>query len=178
MTGQRRVRTVRPLVGVGLFLVVLVAPRALGLRVNATVSMERGLYREVDGEPRVGDVVAACVPAFAARLARERGYLGGGACPGGARPVVKTVAALGGATLLPTGEGIEVDGRLLPASRSLPVDSAGRPLEPFLRVAVRLADGEVWLHSSRHPRSWDSRYFGPVRREAVVSVVRPVWTFE
>jgi type IV secretory pathway protease TraF len=37
--------------------------------------------------------------------------------------------------------------------------------------------GEVWLVSTFSPRSWDSRYFGPVPASAIVSALTPLWVF-
>jgi type IV secretory pathway protease TraF len=42
---------------------------------------------------------------------------------------------------------------------------------------MRLAPGEVWLHSPYEARSWDSRYFGPVPARNVLYAAKPVITF-
>ena len=61
--------------------------------------------------------------------------------------------------------------------RPLDRDRGGRELAPYLRGPHRLEAGEVWLHSPYEERSWDSRYFGPVRLECVTTLVEPVLTF-
>ena len=38
--------------------------------------------------------------------------------------------------------------------------------------------GEVWVFSSHSKRSFDSRYFGPVRIENIKSQATPIWTFQ
>jgi type IV secretory pathway protease TraF len=41
----------------------------------------------------------------------------------------------------------------------------------------RLAPGKALLISDYSPISFDGRYFGPIPRAQVQSVVRPVWTW-
>ncbi len=64
----------------GLLILSLLLPANLGIRVNLTESMPRGLYElSVLSHPlKKGDIVAACLPYSAARLGEERGYLGSG----------------------------------------------------------------------------------------------------
>ena len=73
--------------------------------------------------------------------------------------------------------GLSLNGKATPGTVALPQDSKGRPLGrvPDGRYAVR--PGEVWLISTYSPRSWDSRYIGPVPASTIVSALRPVWIF-
>ena len=152
-------------------------------RCNTSASLPRGLYLEIPrgwlGRPPArGDLVLACAPAAAGELARRRGYLGDGPCgagtAGGAAALGKVVLAAGGDEVVFDGAGIAVNGRAVAASRAVPYDTAGRPMPhvPFGRY--RLAPGEVWLFSPCHPRSYDSRYFGPVAAAAVRGWLMPV----
>jgi conjugative transfer signal peptidase TraF len=164
--------------------VVLGAAALLGLgRFNTSPSLPRGLYIEVprgwlEREPVRGDLVLACAPAAGAELARRRGYLGGGPCgagaAGGAAALGKLVLAAAGDEVAFGAGGLVVNGRAVAASRPLPRDSAGRPLAhaPFGRC--RVAPGELWLFAPYHPRSYDSRYFGPVPAAAVRGWLVPV----
>src|SRR5439155_23163493 len=122
-----------------------------------------------------GVLVVACGPPGAARLARGRGYLTSGSCPGGTRPVLKRLGAVPGDLVDLEPDGISVNGARLPDSAPALSDSRGRPLPhaPWGRTAV--APGEVWLIGMETARSWDSRYFGPVALDHV-HVVRPVLT--
>jgi len=63
--------------------------------------------------------------------------------------------------------GIAVNGVRVPNTAPLAADSARRPLEhwPFGHYVV--APGTIWVASSYHPRSFDSRYFGPIPTTAV-----------
>ena len=72
-------------------------------------------------------------------------------------------------------EGILVNGSYLqgPAPG---VDSHGRPLETLPPGDYALSPDELWLYSAS-PRSWDSRFYGPVRVENVLETVQPLWTW-
>ncbi len=106
----------------------------------------------------------------------ERHYLGAGSCPDGAEPVVKMIAAVGGDVVEVTAAAVLVNAiALRTAARSTAI-AEGAPA-PYLRGPQRLEAGEVWLHSPYEERSWDSRYFGPVRVECVTTLVEPVLTF-
>ena len=146
------------------------------VRLNVSASAPFGLYRLVDEPVARGVLVVACVPPAAARLARERGYLGEGFCPGGIQAVLKRVGALPGDLVGLEPGGVVVNGTRLPDSAPAVSDSRGRPLPhaPWGRTVV--APGEVWLIGVETTRSWDSRYFGPVPLD-YVHAVRPVLMF-
>ena len=155
-------------------LAVNAAP-ATSFRVNLSGSMPRGLYRLADASPERGSFVAFCLDEVSVALALERRYTGGGTCPGGVEPLVKPVAATRGDVVTTTERSVTVNGAPLPSSATLAADSNGRPLphDPF--GTHRLEHGELWVFSPAE-RSWDSRYFGPIRRDQVVATVVPVLT--
>ncbi|MGA0565380.1 conjugative transfer signal peptidase TraF [Ancylobacter sp. VNQ12] len=148
-----------------------------GLRLNLTRSYPLGLWRiePLDRPPAAGDLVFICPPDSAAfRMARERGYLGGGLCPGWFSPLIKTVVATEGqATEI--GAGVSVDGRPIPHSDLRPTDAAGRALTAFSGGPV--SPGSLFLHSD-FAGSYDSRYFGPIPASGVLGRAHPLLTFE
>lgn len=166
--------TARVVVGLGLGLAVLaVAAWALGVRVNYTSSLPRGLYVASAFDPgraRPGQIVVACPSAGAAE--RLAPYLANGPCPGGVVELGKPLAGLPGHTVEVDSAGVRVDGVPLPNSAPLFRDRAGQPLRPRLGRHV-LGAGDYWLHSERVPTSVDSRYTGPV--SDVRGTLRPVW---
>ncbi|HLX06814.1 MAG TPA: S26 family signal peptidase [Thermoanaerobaculia bacterium] len=101
---------------------------------------------------------------------------GGGAAGagGGVAPLGKLVLAVAGDEVALGAAGLIVNGRAVAGSLPLARDSAGRPLahQPF--GTRRLAPGEVWLFSPFHPRSYDSRYFGPVQAAAIRGWLMPL----
>jgi len=140
------------------------APRLLW---NASASAPLGLYWISRAEPLRGDLVLARLPPDARRLAAERGYLPDGL------PLVKRVAALGGDSLCTIEEAVLVNGRPLAGRRAQ--DSLGRVL-PRWSGCRRLAADELFLLMEGVPGSFDGRYFGPLRRDAVIGRLVPLWT--
>ncbi|PYT23697.1 MAG: conjugative transfer signal peptidase TraF [Acidobacteria bacterium] len=158
--------------GAGTLALALVAARA-GLRLNDSPSMPTGLYVRTSSESNASLVVFCPAEPFA-RLSVERGYRSRGNCPDGAEPLAKPIAARAGDIVELSATGMVVNGRLLQNSPPLATDTAGRPLShwPFGRYVV--APGTVWVASTYSPRSFDSRYFGPVEASQVREHVRPL----
>ena len=152
--------------------------RDAGIFVNVTPSMARGLWQQSGQPPKRGDVVIACPPAMhVLQLGADRGYLGGGDCPSLYEPLIKPIAAMPGDTVVVRPDGmIEVNGTALQNSRSLSRDGAGRPLPGIPAGTYGVAPGQVWLISSYSPRSFDSRYLGPVPVSSIRGTVKPLWT--
>lgn len=156
------------------------AAAAAGVRVNWTPSLPVGLYAKRDVEQgsqiRRGAVVEACLPSGAATFALKRGYVGPGPCPSGTMPLLKPAAALPGDTVEIAEDGVRVNGALV-VGPGLQEDSDGRPLPPLVPGAYAVVPGTVWILSAHDPRSFDSRYFGPVPLETVRASARPLLTF-
>jgi len=157
---------------------ILVVILALGLHVNLSPSVPRGLYRTVTGSPVPGAWVVVCVSADAAALARARGYLLPGPCPGGVQPVLKPVVAVADDVVELGPEAVIVNGCRLPGSRSAAVDGLGYPLPHAAWGRHVVGADEVWVVSTWVPNSWDSRYLGPILTSQIRAVARPVWTVD
>jgi conjugative transfer signal peptidase TraF len=163
--------------GLACLCVLYMAP----LRLNLSSSMPVGWYLARDiasGQSvRRGTLVTVCLPAEIASWGRARGYLHRGSCTDGTAPVGKSIFAVAGDTVTVRSSGLSLNGKPTPGTTALPQDSEGRPLGrvPNGRYAVR--PGEVWLISTYSPRSWDSRYIGPVPTSAMVSALQPLWIF-
>ncbi len=157
---------------------VLLCGDLLGLRINLSRSIPIGLYRRVHEPILRGVLVEACLPNPIALLARKRGYLRGGSCPDGTEPVAKTVAALPGDTVELTDQALLVNGLKLPRTATLSTDLEGRELQRFARGIHTVGANQVWLLGTSDPRSWDSRYYGPIPLENIRSAVRPLVTLQ
>ncbi|KAA8919062.1 peptidase [Xanthomonas sontii] len=114
----------------------------------------------------VGSIVLTTLPPEAAALAAQRGYLPAHV------PLLKRVGAVAPQQVCITGRVVRIDG--VPSAAVLPADRWGRPL-PSWPQCRRLAPGELFLLSTTHPASFDSRYFGPVNTSAVIGLAHPVW---
>ncbi|HBO0865705.1 TPA: S26 family signal peptidase [Pseudomonas aeruginosa] len=145
------------------------------LTYNPSDSVAVGWYRIEPFEPRtaslprplsVDSIVLVPLPAEAAALAAQRGYLPTRV------PLLKRVGAVAPQHVCIVAGQIRIDG--VPAAAVLPADRLGRPL-PSWPQCRRLAPGELFLLSVTNPASFDSRYFGPVSASAVIGVAHPVW---
>ena len=143
--------------------VALTGAAACGLlRANLSESMPMGLYAVRPGAaPHRGMLAVACLPERLGAEAMALGYLQHGDCPGGAEPVLKPVAAAAGDTVDVTAAGVLVNG--VPAvPPALAQDSRGHVAASVPPGRYPVPQGTVWLLSAHSPRSWDSRYWGPV----------------
>ena len=115
---------------------------------------------------RVGSIVLIPLPAEAAALAAQRGYLPTRI------PLLKRVGAVAPQEVCIADGSVRIDG--VPSAAVLPADRWGRPL-PSWQQCRQLQPGELFLLSVINPASFDSRYFGPVSAAAVIGVAHPVW---
>ncbi|MGX9394046.1 conjugative transfer signal peptidase TraF (plasmid) [Nitrobacteraceae bacterium UC4446_H13] len=148
-----------------------------GFRVNTTPSYPLGLWQIVraNGPITVGDLVFICMPPGPGlALGLDRGYLRSGLCPGGAGPLIKRVAAVGGEHI-DIGRSVTIDGHALPHSRIHFADAEGRALSAYSGGIV--PPGHLYLHSD-YAGSYDSRYFGPVPDGGLLGLARPIATFD
>jgi conjugative transfer signal peptidase TraF len=148
-----------------------------GLRLNTSESVPRGFYWISHDPPQLGGYVAVCPPqADIFALARDRGYVGHGRCPGGYSPLIKVFAAGPGDHVRIDESGVRVGKRFWPDSAPMPVDAEGRRL--IVPVFDRTLDpGSVLLMSQDCPTGFDARYFGVLSRSDIVGSVVPLLTW-
>ncbi|MCT8875904.1 S26 family signal peptidase [Shewanella xiamenensis] len=127
------------------------------------------LYLRADSLPpplAAGSIVLTQLPADAAALAAQRGYLPAHV------PLLKRVGAVSPQRVCIVGRSVHIDSVLVAAV--LPADRMGRPL-PSWQQCRQLHPGELFLLSTTNPASFDSRYFGPIAASTVIGVAHPVW---
>ncbi len=145
------------------------------LTYNPSDSVAVGWYRIEPFAPRtaslprplsVDSIVLVPLPAKAAALAAQRGYLPTRV------PLLKRVGAVAPQHVCIVAGQVRIDG--VPVAVALPADRLGRRLPSWPQCRC-LAPGELFLLSVTNPASFDSRYFGPVSASAVIGVAHPVW---
>lgn len=145
------------------------------LTYNPSDSVAVGWYRIDPFDPRtaslprplsVDSVVLVPLPAKAAALAAQRGYLPTRV------PLLKRIGAIAPQEVCIVGRSVRIDS--VPVAAVLAADRFGRPL-PSWQQCRRLEPGELFLLSVTNPASFDSRYFGPVSASTVIGVAHPVW---
>jgi len=158
--------------------VALALAHAAGLRLNTSRSIPLGLYKMSHDPIEKGVYVLFCPPERPEfDLAKERGYIGAGFCPGGYGNMMKKVLAAHNDIVSVTDDGVRINGTLVPASQPSEVDSMGRPLPHFRVLHHVLSQSEVFVMSDTNPRSFDARYFGPVHRDIIQSRIYPLLTW-
>jgi conjugative transfer signal peptidase TraF len=150
-----------------------------GVVFNYTHSAPFGLYREqFDSETAIHEpapYVFFCPDRRWPSMLGEPNYRDPmRTCPDGFSPLIKPVVAWPGDLVSVSAEGISVNGRLLKNSAPINRDSKGKQLRPFVPGEYRVGPKELWVVSSFSPRSFDSRYFGPIPLKSVHSWLRPL----
>jgi conjugative transfer signal peptidase TraF len=169
---RRRRRPIIAFGGLGLTLLGLAvvldrdirpAPRLIW---NASASAPIGLWH-IDPGARVsaGDMVLAKTPAGVRSLVAERHYIPATV------PLLKRVAAVEGDIVCATDKRILIGGHL--AAVRLATDPQDRPM-PWWNGCRPLGRGRFFLLNAA-PDSFDSRYFGPVDRSAIIGSATPLW---
>ena len=148
------------------------------LTYNPSDSVAVGWYRIDPFDPRtaslprplsVDSIVLVPLPAEAAALAAQRGYLPTRV------PLLKRIGAVAPQEVCIVGRIVRIDG--VPSAAVLRADRLGRPLSS-LELCRRLEPGELFLLSTTNPASFDSRYFGPIAVTAVIGSAHPLWTWD
>lgn len=146
-----------------------------GIRINISESIPVGFYRALGKSVQRGDFVLFCPPPTPVfEMAKERGYLSSGLCPGGYGYMMKEVAGISGDIVSVDRHGVRVNARMLPKSEPLQADPAGRPMPSLYADSYMLAGAEVLLISNTCVLSFDGRYFGPINRKQIKTVILPV----
>ena len=145
------------------------------LTYNPSDSVAVGWYRvdpldhRTSSPPRrleVGSIVLVPLPAEAAALAAQRGYLPTRI------PLLKRVGAVAPQEVCIADGSVRING--VPSAAVLPADRWGRPL-PSWEQCRHLRPGELFLLSVTNPASFDSRYFGPIAASTVIGTAQPIY---
>lgn len=163
---QRAITLAVTVVGLGFLAVGPLIPTPIAVIYNGSASAPIGFYRMQIGPVSKGDLVLARLPSWAERLADERGYLPPNA------PIIKRVVAAGGDFVCRFGRKISVN--FDDVAEALKSDNKGRAL-PYWIGCWRLEQGQYFL-LQEHPRSFDSRYLGPIDGSLIIG--RAVPTFQ
>gem|GEM_PF-3309728 len=158
------------------------AKRATGMYKDIHEDRER--RRQHSGKPKSylrtgyaikrGDLVLVCLNNVYKKYGLERGYLIKGNKCDGIDPLIKRVIALPGDSVILHRDYIMVNNTKYPYATASH-DSRGILLNSYPRQKYPNTNG-YWLIGTHHKNSWDSRYWGPVPRQQIVTTLKPLIT--
>ena len=161
----RRPIVVPALAGIAILATLVTNPLRPMVLFNTTPSEPPGLYAASLGPINVGQMVAFKAPPAAFPYADRRlGYLHH-------TLMLKAVAAGPGDLVCAARSRLVINGH--DRAPIAATDGEGRVLPRWLGCR-RLGPDELFVFSARVPNSFDSRYFGPVSRTAIVGVFQPL----
>ena len=159
--------------GIG-FVALCLTAAVIGVRINTSYSLPMGLYI-VTTDP-AATLVEFCPASPFATQSSERGYRTPGiVCSDGAVPLLKPIVARDGDVVEMTPAGMKVNGSLLPRTAPLTRDSSARSLMPWPFGTYRVEPATVWVASTYHRGSYDSRYMGPISVSQIRRRLKPLW---
>ena len=138
--------------------------------INTSPSVPSGLYLRSTAAPAVGQIVDFRIPQAARNYIEKRtGQTGEDWY------ILKPIVAGPGDRVDTTGECLMINGRQI-AQMPPTNDSGGHPL-PVWRENRVLGPDEFFVFSNRIPNSFDSRCYGPIRRQQIEAVRAPLLTW-
>lgn len=139
--------------------------------INTTKSLTPGIYYRTFATPSRGNIVLVSPPnQVIFQEALKKKILSRGSSDAGTCFMIKIMVADENDIVEVNKHGITVNGYTLPNSMRQDWSIDGTVEIPIKR---KLKD-EVVLYSP-HPLSFDSRYFGPVERSAVIATIKPLF---
>lgn len=149
----------------------------LGMRINTSASIPVGIYWTTSDQIHRGAFIQFCPEQRQVfELARSRGYVPAGQCPGRFGYLFKQVAAMAGDMVLIESSGVSINGKTWINSAPLAFDRQGRVIPMHRHMGLLSAD-QVLVMSDRSPISFDSRYFGPISLAKIKTVIVPILTW-
>jgi conjugative transfer signal peptidase TraF len=140
----------------------------LRVRWNRTASVPIGFY----WESATGEYVEFCPSGPWAKMSADRGYRAPGSCFDRHEPLLKRMIGFPGDVVNYDANGVRINGFTLPASAPYQLDTEGRPIQHFPWGEYVLGATQYWVMGS-NPRSFDSRYYGPIDGSQIRSRLRP-----
>jgi type IV secretory pathway protease TraF len=131
---------------------------------NASESVAVGWYFVVKRQPKIGEIAVIRPAGWVQIYASARGYLPQKAL------LLKPIFAAQSSIICRFGQYVFVDGKLV--TKAQIADKQGRQM-PVWKGCIGLGPADLFL-LSHHSDSFDSRYFGPVKRDQVVGTAFPL----
>ncbi len=143
--------------------------------INTSPSIPVGVYaiKPINTTLKQNDLVAICLSKKEQDFGLSRGYIHAGTRCNGSVPLLKSIIAIPGDNVILTIDSIIVNNTIYPYPTQK-FDSEQRPLPSWPRGNYQNTQG-FWIIGTNDQRSWDSRYFGPVSKNQIIFLIKPLW---
>lgn len=149
-----------------------------GFVINDSRSIAVGIYKSSDEPIETGRYVSFCPPINQVVInAFHWHFFNAGACPGGFAHLLKKIVASAGDLVEINQSGMFINGRKLRHSTPIVKDSNGHLIETHFLHGYVMKEGEFLMYGDGVSNSFDSRYFGVVKREQITSVINQFYLF-
>lgn len=151
--------------------------KIFNIHLNYTESMPIGFYQKIHvAKIKDGDLTAVCLPDAIAIVGLKNHYLARGSCTNGSTPVLKKIIAVPGDNVLLTNQFIRVN-KIIYYAPSQKKDPEKHWVKKFINNGEYKHIHSYWLYGSNDPTySWDSRYYGGVKRANIIGTYKPLFT--
>lgn len=146
-----------------------------GVRINTSKSIPVGIYWLSSAPITLNAYVIYCpppTPVFV--MARERGYIDVGSCPGKLGRMMKRILAAKFDHIAVSSIGVAVNGKFVSNSAPLMRDQHGQAMPIYKHASYTLQSDELLLMSGMSATSFDGRYFGPIKLSQIEGVIKPI----
>lgn len=165
-----------PLLASITFLGVMFSCYFLGLKINVTPSMKRGLYIRAYGQIHRGDIILFCLKNPYKTLGLRNLYLEPGRRCDGSAPLIKQVIAVPKDDVTLSNQNIKIN-EINYFYKTQHIDSIGRKLNVYPRGYYPHTDG-YWVIGISAINSWDSRYWGAITKNQILYKLIPLLTWK
>lgn len=164
------------------FILFLAVGYAAGIKINTSESWPRGLYysKKIDKslDQYRNKFILVCPDPDNPVIRRAKNWHilePGFQCPGEIAPFLKKLVGLPGDTIAIDKSGVEINGQSIKNSR-IKYKVFELVIHPGYKRTLK--PGEYWVMSDYSPNSLDSRYFGTVKRSAIIRASKPLFLIE
>lgn len=147
---------------IAVILCVILVLYAIGIKINTSPSLPRGVWRVVKINPellQIGDTI----------------MVNRTAVPGAPQHLLKDFAAMSGDVMSSENGFVYRNGLKMLLSEIYKTNSKGKAVDQ-VNYPLTVPAQYIWL-SSRHSRGYDSRYFGPVPNSTVIGKATLLWAW-
>lgn len=138
--------------------------------VNISASLPMGIYKLYEIEKiEKGDIVMFSFPPEAEKYIRERKYL-----PDNVKTLLKRVTAVEGDNVEVRDKTLYINNEEYWLAKIKEKDSKGLLLP---RMKNQILEKDEYFVLGTHPTSFDSRYYGTIKREVILKKAELVWEF-